>query len=150
MRLTTEPHPALGFVFPRLQATGQWSGLEISEQSQGIHLVFLDILQPVLLDTQNTKPTPWTRSLWAIGFVPETPETLVVLMRFGQDRLKLSVIIQPAVSRLPDMVWVHRASVTVLFGELMCTSDTVPEVVYGQNYSVLGERGIGVSVCRPE
>lgn len=40
------------------------------------------------------------------------------------------------------MVWVHTASVTVLFGELMCRSDTVP----GQNHSILGERWIGVSV----
>lgn len=46
------------------------------------------------------------------------------------------------------MVWAHVASVTVLFGGLMCRSDTVPQMVYGQNHSILGERGIGVSVCR--
>lgn len=61
----------------------------------------------------------------------------------------LRLIIQPAVSRLPDMVCAHKASVPVLFGELMCTSDTVPEMVYGQDHSVLGSRGTGVNVCRP-
>lgn len=41
------------------------------------------------------------------------------------------------------------ASVPVLFGELMCRSDTVPEIVNGQDHPILGETRIGVSVCRP-